>query len=71
MNVPETLVVVLHIVAFLLLVGLLAFANATGTVEPNFTFTTFTGWSPSFGTCLSVVYAVAVLAGFDCASHIG
>ena len=71
MNIPEALVVVLHIVAFLLLVGLLGHASATGIVQPNFTFTTFTGWSPSFGVALSVIYAVAVLFGFDCASHIG
>lgn len=70
MNIPETAVVILHIVAFLLLIGLLAFASATGTVSSNFTFTTFTGWSPSFGVALSVSYAVAVLSGFDCASHI-
>ena len=69
MNIPEALVVVLHVVAFLLLVGLLASASASGIVSPNFTFTTFTGWSPNFGVALSVVYVVAVLMGFDCASH--
>jgi len=71
MNVPEALVVVLHVVAFFLLIGLLAFANATGTVSANLSFTTETGWSPSFGVALSIFYAVAVLSGFDCASHIG
>lgn len=69
-NIPEMLVLVVHVVAFLLLLSLLAFANATGTVEANFTFTTVTGWSPSFGV-LSVLYATNSITGFDCAAHIG
>ena len=71
MNYPEMFVVFLHIVAFLLLVGLLGWANATGTATADFSFTSFTGWSPDFGVLLNIVYGVSVLAGFDCASHIG
>ncbi len=71
MNVPETLVLVVHIVAFLLLLSLLAFAHATGTVTSDFTFSSATGWSPSFGALLGVLYATNSLAGFDCAAHIG
>lgn len=71
MNIPESLVVLFHFVAFFFLLGLLANASATGIVQPNLTFTSFTGWSPSFGVCLSIDYAVSVLIGFDCASHVG
>ncbi|KAK5716978.1 hypothetical protein LTR17_016195 [Elasticomyces elasticus] len=71
MNVPETLVLVVHVVAFLLLLSLLAFASSTGTTESNFTITSETGWSPSFGVLLSVLYATNSLAGFDCAAHVG
>ena len=71
MNVPETLVLVVHIVAFLLLLSLLAFAHSTGTVTSDFTFSSATGWSPNFGALLGVLYATNSLAGFDCAAHIG
>ncbi|KAK3112829.1 hypothetical protein LTR53_010483 [Teratosphaeriaceae sp. CCFEE 6253] len=70
MNVPETLVLVVHVVAFLLLLSLLAFASSTGTVSSNFTVTSETGWSPGFGVALSILYATNSLAGFDCAAHI-
>ncbi|KAK5173804.1 uncharacterized protein LTR77_002485 [Saxophila tyrrhenica] len=70
MNLPETLVLVVHIVAFLLLLSLLAFAHSTGTVTSDFTITSATGWSPSFAALLSVLYATNSLAGFDCAAHI-
>lgn len=71
MNIPETLVLVVHIVAFLLLLSLLAFAHSTGTVTSDFTFSSATGWSPNFGALLGVLYATNSLAGFDCAAHIG
>lgn len=71
MNYPEMLVVVVHIVAFLLLIGLLSWANAAGIVYANLSFSSFTGWSADFGVALSILYAVSVLSGFDCASHIG
>lgn len=70
MNYPETLVVIVHIVAFLLLVGLLSFANASGTLTPSFTFSSQVGWPKGFAVCLSIQYIVAVFAGFDCAAHV-
>lgn len=71
MNLAETLVVLLHLVAFVLLIAVLGVATTTGLVTPSFTFTSETGWSPGFGVCLSTLYAVGVLSGFDCASHLG
>ena len=70
MNIVETISIVLHLVALLMLTALLIFARATNTVGSNFTFSSDTGWSPSFGVVLDVVYATTVLSGFDCASHL-
>jgi amino acid transporter len=70
MNIPETLIIVIHVVAFLLLVGMLAFGIGTGTVSPDFSFFTFTGWSPAFGTVLGITYVVGVFSGFDSVSHL-
>ena len=70
MNVVETLSIILHLVGLLLLTALLIFARATGTVSTNFSFSSATGWSPSFGVALDVVYATTVISGFDCASHL-
>jgi choline transport protein len=70
MNTVETLSIILHLVAILLLTALLIFARATNTVTTNFSITSDTGWSPSFGVVLDIVYAATVLTGFDCASHL-
>jgi amino acid transporter len=71
MNIPETLIIVIHFVAFLLFISMLAFAVGTGTVSPNFSFFSFTGWSPGFGVVLGLVYVVGVFSGFDSVSHLG
>ena len=71
MNIPEMLVLVIHVVAFLLLLSLLAFASANGIVTAHLSFSSVTGWSPSFGALLSMLYATNSIAGFDCAAHIG
>lgn len=71
MNIPETFVLVVHFVAFILLLSLLCDASAKGIVSANFTVTSATGWSPNFGVLLSTLYATNSLAGFDCAAHIG
>lgn len=71
MNIPETLVLVVHFVAFLLLLSLLSHASATNVVSANFHISSETGWSPSFGVLLSTLYATNSLAGFDCAAHVG
>lgn len=71
MNVPETLILVVHFVAYLLIVSMLAFGVGTGTVSPNFEFFSQTGWSPSFGSVLGISYVVGVFSGFDSVSHLG
>ncbi|KAK3712082.1 hypothetical protein LTR37_009173 [Vermiconidia calcicola] len=70
MNVPETLILVVHFVAYLLIVSMLAFGVGTGTVSPNFEFFSQTGWSPSFGSVLGISYVVGVFSGFDSVSHL-
>lgn len=47
MNTVETLSIILHLVALLMLTALLIFARATNTVASNFSITSDTGWSAS------------------------
>lgn len=70
MNVVETISIVLHLVGILTLMALLIFARATDVVQSDFSFSSITGWTASFGVALDVVYAATVLCGFDCASHL-
>ncbi|KAK5164304.1 uncharacterized protein LTR77_009999 [Saxophila tyrrhenica] len=71
MNIPETLIIVIHVVAHLLIISTLAVGVGSGTVTLNFEFFTQTRWSASFGSVIGISYVVGVFSGFDSVSNLG
>ncbi|KAK5170561.1 uncharacterized protein LTR77_005149 [Saxophila tyrrhenica] len=70
MNAAESLTVILHLVAVVLLTALLIFSRASGTMSSDFSFSGNTGWGLGAGTLLCITFATTTISGFDCASHL-